>query len=266
MRKCRFMTFCNRLIPIFVGISTILDNIFTDSEVMIMKKFNFYKVVHLTIMVIMTAISLYLLLQSGVREYIFSEKPATILFFVVWVILIANFIFLFIDFNMISEIKLSYHSLYEVAYSDSLASIPNRYSCDTLIDKYADISLPEHVGCLMMSISDLMEVNKQFGRKSGNHLLREFSNILTNCAGSKCFVGRNGGNKFLAVFENSTPDEMDAFLQAVESRVLQFNRANPLQIKYAVGRAANCEEGLDQITRLIALSDNRLNEQLKGNK
>lgn len=231
-----------------------------------MKKFNFYKVVHLTILVIMTAISLYLLLQSGVREYVFATAPATILFFVVWVILIADFIFLFLDFNMISEIKLSYHSLYEVAYSDTLASIPNRFSCDAMIDKYADISLPEHVGCLMMSISNLVEVNKQYGRKAGNNLLRDFSNILTTCASDICFVGRNGGNKFLAVFENSTSKDVDAFLAALSNRVLEFNRSSETQIKYSVGRAENSQENLDQITRLIALSDNRLNEQLKGNK
>ena len=45
------------------------------------------------------------------------------------------FIFLLIDFNLISTIKLNYHNLYDVAYSDQLSGIPKRFSCDTVIEK-----------------------------------------------------------------------------------------------------------------------------------
>lgn len=79
--------------------------------------------------------------ETRSETVVFSSRPATILFFVVWVLLLVSFIFLLIDFNLISTIKLNYHNLYGVAYSDPISGMPNRFSCDTVIEKYYDEKL-----------------------------------------------------------------------------------------------------------------------------
>ena len=101
-----------------------------------MKKFNVFKVIQLALLILMTVFSVALLMQPVVKQFVFASTPATILFFVVWIILLASFIFLLIDFSLIASIKLNYHNLYGVAYSDPLSGIPNRFSCDTIIEKY----------------------------------------------------------------------------------------------------------------------------------
>ena len=169
-----------------------------------MKKFNTFKLVQLTILIILTLFSFYLLMQPDIKQYIFSSTPATILFIMVWIVLLVNFIFLLIDFNLISSIKLNYHNLYDVAYADQLSGIPNRFSCDTIIVKYYDNLLPEDIGCVMIDLTNLPEVNSLYNHTVGNKLLKDFSSILSTAAVSLCFVGRNGGNKFLAIFENCT--------------------------------------------------------------
>lgn len=108
-----------------------------------MKKYTSFKVLQLAILAILTILSLFLLLKPEVKQFVFSSRPATILFFVVWVLLLVSFIFLLIDFNLISTIKLNYHNLYGVAYSDPISGMPNRFSCDTVIEKYYDEKLPE---------------------------------------------------------------------------------------------------------------------------
>ena len=230
-----------------------------------MNKFNYYKIVHLTILGLLAALSIFLLLQPEVKQFVFASKPGTVLFFVVWILLLASFIFIYLDFSMISDIKLSYHSLYEAAYSDSLSSIPNRFSCDTIIEKYADKNLPANVSCIMLAISDLPKVNTVFGRKAGNDLLKDFSNILTKCAGTTCFVGRNGGNRFLAIFETGGFTAINDFVSQLEDRVNQYNQnVHKITINYNLGMAINSDEKLNQITELISLADSRLADRMKG--
>ena len=226
-----------------------------------MKKFNTFKTVQLVILIILALFSFYLLMQPDIKQHVFSSTPATALFVVVWIVLLVNFIFLLIDFNLISSIKLNYHNLYNVAYSDPLSGIPNRFSCDTIIEKYHDTLLPEDIGCVMIDLSNLPEVNSLYSHAVGNKLLKDFSNILSTAAVSLCFVGRNGGNKFLAIFENCTEEKMQTFLNRINDRVTQHNQApDSISMEYHVGTALNSEEHLEQITKLISLANNRITE------
>ena len=205
-----------------------------------MKKFNTFKIVQLILLIILTAVSLYMLMQPEVKQYIFDSTPATVLFIIVWAVLLVTFVFLLIDFSLISSMKMNYHNLYDVAYSDPLSGIPNRFSCDTIIEKYYDKKLPDD-------------------HRTGNKVLKDFSGILSTAAVSLCFVGRNGGNKFLAIFENCTDEKLNTFLERVTDRVDQYNQASDsISMEYRIGKAMNRDEHLEQITKLISLANSRI--------
>lgn len=232
-----------------------------------MKKYTSFKVLQLALLVILTILSLFLLLQPEVKQFVFSTRPATVLFFVVWGLLLISFIFLLIDFNLISTIKLNYHNLYGVAYSDPVSGMPNRFSCDTIIEKYYDQKLPEDIGCVMIDLSNLPDINNLYTHATGNRVLKDFSNILSTAATSLCFVGRNGGNKFLAIFENCTDENIDLFIQRIADRVAQHNQApDSIAIEYRTGIALNRNEHLDQITRLIALANKRISRSTNAQR
>ena len=214
-----------------------------------MKKFNTFKIVQLVLLIILTAVSLYMLMQPEVKQYIFDSTPATILFIIVWAVLLVTFVFLLIDFSLISSMKMNYHNLYDVAYSDPLSGIPNRFSCDTIIEKYYDKKLPDDVACVMIDLSNLPEINTLYDHRTGNKVLKDFS----------CFVGRNGGNKFLAIFENCTDEKLNTFLDRVTDRVDQYNQASDsISMEYRIGKAMNRDEHLEQITKLISLANSRI--------
>lgn len=226
-----------------------------------MKHFSVFKIMQLSILVIMSLISIFLLLRPSVKQYIFSSTPATILFFVVWLILILSFLFLLIDLKLISSMKSNYHSLYGVAYSDPLAGIPNRFSCDVLIEKYIDSKLPEGIGCIMIDFTNLPDINNSYSHAVGNKTIKDFSDILFACSLSLCFVGRNGGNKFLAIFEDCTQEKLNSFLKKLEDRVAYHNkRSDAIVIEYRAGSALNSREHLSSITELIALANKRIYE------
>lgn len=226
-----------------------------------MKKFSTFKIIQLSLLVVLTLASLYFLMKPQVKQFIFSSTAATILFVVVWTVLLSSFIFLLIDFNLISTIKLNYHNLYDVAYSDQLSGIPNRFSCDTVIEKYYDKKLPENLACIMIDLANLPEVNSLYDHATGNILLKDFSAILSSASLSLCFVGRNGGNKFLAIFENGEQAKIDTFLARVANRVKQHNlSSDAIAIEYHTGVAMNSKEHMEQITNLIALANKRIYE------
>lgn len=224
-----------------------------------MNKFNTFKFIQMTLLIIFSAFSLFFLLKTDVKQYVFSSEPATILFIIIWVLLISGFIFILVDISIISSIKLGYHSLYGVAYTDPLSGIPNRFSCDTIIEKYYDAPLPDNIGCLMIDLINLSAVNTQYDHKTGNKLLRDFSAILSKSSLSLCFVGRNGGNKFLAIFENCTPEKVDVFLSKVAEQVAHYNTSsNSVAIDYKYGLALNSEEHTKKINLLISLANDRI--------
>ena len=224
-----------------------------------MKKFNTFKIVQLVLLIILTAVSLYMLMQPEVKQYIFDSTPATVLFVIVWAVLLVTFIFLLIDFSLISSMKMNYHNLYDVAYSDPLSGIPNRFSCDTIIEKYYDKKLPDDIACVMIDLSNLPEINTLYDHRTGNKVLKDFSGILSTAAVSLCFVGRNGGNKFLAIFENCTDEKLNTFLDRVTDRVDQYNQASDsISMEYRIGKAINRDEHLEQITKLISLANSRI--------
>lgn len=224
-----------------------------------MKKFNTFKIVQLVLLIILTAVSLYMLMQPEVKQYIFDSTPATVLFIIVWAVLLVTFIFLLIDFSLISSMKMDYHNLYDVAYSDPLSGIPNRFSCDTIIEEDYDKKLPDDIACVMIDLSNLPEINTLYDHRTGNKVLKDFSGILSTAAVSLCFVGRNGGNKFLAIFENCTDEKLNTFLDRVTDRVDQYNQASDsISMEYRIGKAMNRDEHLEQITKLISLANSRI--------
>lgn len=197
------------------------------------EKFSTFKIVQRSLLVVLTLISFYLLMKPEVKQYVFSSLAATILFIVIWILLIASFIFLLIDFNLISSIKINYHNLYDVAYSDQLSGIPNRFSCDRVIEKYHDKELPDDLSCVMIILSNLPQVNSLYDHTTGN--------------------------KLLAIFEHSERQKIDTFLARIEDRVNQHNQSSTaISIEYRTGIAVNSEEHMDQITELIALADKRI--------
>jgi GGDEF domain-containing protein len=77
-----------------------------------------------------------------------------------------------------------------------------------------------------------------------------------------CFVGRNGGNKFLVLFEEGSMEKMLFFLNRVKQKVDLHNDTNPHYcMEYLYGVAFDEGEAAPTITDLIALANRRIYEK-----
>jgi diguanylate cyclase (GGDEF)-like protein len=163
------------------------------------------------------------------------------------------------DFRTYAILQREYRELDLTVFSDPVTGMANRHSCDAFIEQYLDKYLPWDVGCITFDIINLADINRQHGHMTGNMAIREFSVILQTAATDVCFVGRNGGNKFLALFKNcTTRQKMEDFIKDVDERVTKYNEdAAHGEISYKYGIAFAEEEQVDTINELIALSNRR---------
>ena len=225
-----------------------------------MKKFNFLKTIQLILFVCFAVISLFLILvDSRLYQLVAHDPQVRILCILLWLVFVLSFLFIFVDFSIISSFKRDYRELDYAVSSDPVSGIANRYTCDSIIEKYLDQPLPWNIGCIMLELENLGDMNRDFGHVTGNALIHEFSGILQASALNLCFVGRNGGNIFLALFENCSDKKMDTFLERVSNKVYRHNSQEDVHpVRYRYGIAFDEASKVKTVTDLIALSDRRI--------
>lgn len=224
-----------------------------------MKKFNVTKTIHLILMLAFTGTCIYrMFFDLDLYYEIAQNRAMQLLCWMLWGSIALSFIFIFLDFGFSADYKREYRELDFAVHSDPLSGLANRNSCDSIIDRYADKPLPKGVGCVMIELSNIRTINEKFSHAEGNAMIRDFSNILKIAAVSLCFVGRNGGNKFLAIFEDSNQEQVDLFLDRIDQKVTNYNQENPEKpIAYGFGIAID-EPHVRTINALVALSDRRI--------
>lgn len=228
-----------------------------------MKRYNIFKTVQLILFILLAVICLsVVLLNPEVFHLVANDGSYRLICILLWVVLAISFVGIFLDFSYMSSYKRDFSELDFAVHSDPVSGIANRYSCDALIEQYLDKPLDPNIGCIMFELTNLGEINKVYGHTQGNALIREFSTILQTTAVELCFVGRNGGNKFLALFEKGSMEKILFFLTRVKQKVELHNELNPnYRMNYLYGIAFDEGDAVHTITELIALSNRRIHEK-----
>ncbi len=225
-----------------------------------MKKFSRMKIAQLVLMLAFMAVCAYLLfVDRGLFHDVAQQEDLKMVCGMLWGCFALSFIFIFMDFGMFSDYNRVYRELDYAVYSDPLSGLANRNCCDAIVEKYLNRPLPKGIGCVMFDLTNIRHINETYSHMAGNALIQDFSNILKMASVSLCFVGRNGGNKFLAVFEDSSPDQVDKFLLRIEQKVKTHNASDPDKpIEYAYGVAF--DEKVKNIAEMIALANRRITD------
>ncbi|NLD20554.1 MAG: GGDEF domain-containing protein [Clostridiales bacterium] len=231
-----------------------------------MKKFDRLKTIQLILFVVLTIVcAIIVFTNKSLFHLIATDVHIRLISILLWAALGLSFLFIFLDFTIFSAFKQDYRELDYAVHSDPVAGIANRYSSDVLIERYLDKPLPENLGCVMFNLSNIKEINKLYGHSQGNALIRNFSNILKLASVDLCFVSRNGGNKFLAIFEDASKERLSIFLSRIHQKVRANNGDSdnhPIEFEYGI--SYNGKDNVDTITDLIALSNKRITEKLSS--
>ena len=229
-----------------------------------MKRFNILKTIQLTVMLAALVGCVIALLTNRDLFHDVAHHPGLrLLALCLWLLFGLTFFFLYLDFSNMGQYRRDYRELDQAVHSDPLSGLANRNSCDAVIAQYLDKPLPRDLGCVTLVLRNIRDINEHHGHAAGNELIREFSTILNLSSVSLCFVGRNGGNKFMALFENCDESKLSTFLARVQQQIEAHNLSNPdIAIEYRTGRALSRHERVGSITQLISLADRRLTLQM----
>lgn len=224
-----------------------------------MKRFDRIKTIQLLLLIAITASSLVVILRnSELYALIASNMAAKTISVLLWLTLGLSFLFLLYDFSSYADMRRENSELDNAVYSDALTGIANRYSVDAYIGQFLGKPLPEDMGVVTLEMTNLSEINKAHGHSGGDMAIQAFASILQTAAGRACFIGRNGGNKFVAIFRDCTETRLERFLDSVESLTDERNTSyEDAPIKYSAGTAFNEGEDIKTVTELVALSDKR---------
>ena len=126
--------------------------------------------------------------------------------------------------------------LEQKAFIDAHTGLPNKNACNELLDKKDMITDP--TACIMFDLNNLKTVNDTMGHSAGDQLIMNFSKLLRSVIPEKDFVGRYGGDEFIAVIYHTNEAEIKEILKGLYREKDRLNSyENQIPIDYACGWA-----------------------------
>ncbi len=218
------------------------------------KSYKMFKFVQLALLVIFAiCFFLFVFLDDNLRTSVFSNKVLLTICVFLWAFMLYSVACIIMDFRLLEGHIVHDHVLKRAVYVDTLTGIPNRFSCDRIFEKYEDGHDISGLGCALIKIENLDDINREHGRSSGNIALKEFSSVVERISAYYGFVGRNNGNEFLVVIENCNRSKMDRFKQELQKEIDQYNRTSGgYEIKIRAADILNETAGLGDFRELVA--------------
>lgn len=136
--------------------------------------------------------------------------------------------------NIDDKMKLQQQLEYEVSH-DGLTNVYNRTFFQTKMGEFNRVKdVP--MGVIVCDLDRLKYINDNYGHQTGDRLIIEAANILTNCAGEETILARLGGDEFAILLPNSTEEEVIEFINKVIQSLNYYNSFNEsLQIHMSIG-------------------------------
>lgn len=127
-------------------------------------------------------------------------------------------------------------------YLDEATGLPNKNKCEEILGQEHPVSAEAPVALCVFDLNNLHTVNNSFGHEKGDEYIRSFAQQLGRVASETCFVGRDGGDEFIAVLWDADRAAVESFLARVRANVNEHSEAHPdMHISYAVGYALSSD-------------------------
>ena len=129
-------------------------------------------------------------------------------------------------------------------YTDAHTGLPNKGACEALLRDQDTIVEP--TACIMFDLNNLKTANDTMGHSAGDRLIMDFARLLRSVIPDKDFVGRYGGDEFMAVIYGATEKSVEEILDKLHRNVSGFNQLHHgnngfVDISYACGCALSSD-------------------------
>ena len=164
-----------------------------------------------------------------------------------------NLMFTFISFFVYALIVVI-NSLSEndkKVYRDFQTGLYNSNSCTEHLKEFANL---KHCAVMMFDLNGLKYTNDNFGHDAGDRLIIDLTEVLKKSIPVDNFIGRYGGDEFIAVIRNCNSDKIKKIVDNLEKHKEEINVDRLPTLSFSYGWALSDEyEG--QLSDLLKIAD-----------
>lgn len=136
------------------------------------------------------------------------------------------------------------HQLEQKAFTDQHTGLPNKGRCEEFFHDTEIMQKP--VACVVFDLNNLKVANDTLGHTAGDQLIANFARLLRNAVPAPNFVGRYGGDEFMAVIYDASREGVEEILSHLKNDVQEFNRLHHgggefVEVSYAHGWTLSTE-------------------------
>lgn len=155
--------------------------------------------------------------------------------------------------------------LQKKVYLDEATGLPNKNKCEEILegsDGGEEIS-GVYAVCVF-DLNNLRTINNSLGHDKGDEYIRSFAVQLRKAVPEEYFVGRNGGDEFLAILRGLNREEVEACMNHIRTQTAEYSRQHPeMPISYAGGYALSTEFEDCDIRELFRHADQNIVDSSK---
>lgn len=149
-------------------------------------------------------------------------------------------------------------NLNNIAFADKQTGLANRLSCEIKLDQYSLKGI-RNICCMMLDLNNLKVVNDTLGHSYGDRLIVAFGRILEKSLPKDAFVGRFGGDEFIAVLEGKTEEDMERIIQRIDENIATYNDQNEnCKISYSYGYELDPQADMKNIRWQLDKADEKM--------
>lgn len=147
---------------------------------------------------------------------------------------------------------------------DRATGVFNRNKCNEVIRFRKDAKST----IIVFDVNNLKYINDTFGHEAGDTVLKAFAGIMRSCIPAGNFLGRSGGDEFIAIIHNNDVNRIGHIIEDIYCQIDEYNRTNNKEYKLSVasGYALSTETENKTYREMLRLADKRMYENKRAMK
>lgn len=132
--------------------------------------------------------------------------------------------------------------LRQKVYLDEATGLPNKNKCEEILASEEPLTDRESTAVMVFDLNNLRIINDRQGHERGDQYIRSFAEQLRAALPEKYFVGRDGGDEFIAVLKQVDHEQVKDCLQMIREQTERYSKNHPdMLLSYAVGYALSTD-------------------------
>lgn len=149
--------------------------------------------------------------------------------------------------------------LRQKVYLDEATGLPNKNKCEEILGSVEPLTDREPTAVMVFDLNNLRVINNRQGHERGDQYIRSFAEQLRAALPEKYFVGRDGGDEFIAVLKQVDHKQVKDCLQMIRKQTERYSKNHPdMPLSYAVGYALSTDFSGNNMKDLFRYADKNM--------